>query len=235
MTLTPMLALLRRALSSVARHALVYAAASLVVIAAFGAAAYLWRSPVAQPFLAFTVDPAFDALIIALALADARDGTLGESAWSRAFERAWAVIVVNVALTYVASSGIASIGGGFVDKLFAIAFMLLSAALIYAPVVAVAHEGTAWWMLIGRSFGESVRTALRGANFSRALGLFALQFVPFLAGNGITALLRAHGIAHPSFWGNVPLGTFLEPAIVTITAFTYFDAIGLRARDACSE
>ena len=235
MTLSPLRVLAVRALSSVARHALFYIVIVLATIACFALVTAAWHSPAAEPFVDFTAVPLLDTIVITIALADLRGTRSPAAVWSRVLERTWATILLTVAANFIAWEGIASLVGGFVDKLYAIFFLLVSATIVYAPVVAVVDDETPWWMLVWRAFGASVRTAIGGANFARALMLFILQFLPVLIGAALQAQLAAHHVARAEFWGNVPIGMLLEPPLVALVAFTYFDAAGMPPSDACSE
>ncbi|MDE2481891.1 MAG: hypothetical protein KGN02_06845 [bacterium] len=235
MTLSPLAKLAARAFASVARHALLYAALVAAIVALYAVIIARWHAPAADPFLAFTLEPMLDVVIVAVCIGDLRGERSARALWSRVLDRAWALLLVNLAGRFIDIFAFASLRGGIIDITTGIFLLVVLAVLVYAPVAVVIDDTTPWWALVGRAFGASIGATLGAPRFARALTLLALQFIPLLLGAALQALLASHHVAHAAFWANVPLGMILEPPLMALVAFAYFDAAGMTGDDACSE
>jgi hypothetical protein len=237
MTLSPIGAVLRWTGASLIRHALLYAA----LVAFSIAVSWLIEVTLHQPegvtlwFTQSIVPSIATCIINAVCLTDWTRDAQPVPVWSRVLDRTWAVIIIDFIGTLVVALAQQAIGSDLIYLLLAIPLLLLAAATMFADVVAVADEGTPWWMLIVRAFGGSIVTVFSRGLFQRATLLLIVELLLGYASLLVGAELSARKVAHAEFWASVPLGMITLPAIQALIAFTYLDAVTDASKRPCSE
>jgi len=175
------------------------------------------------------------ALVYARTQADVDSGDWG-SVWSRALERAWAVIVITFLLEFVtiyAYAGLAA--GNFLDRILGVAILMMSLALSFSDIDAVISREGGLLLMLPRSFSNSIRAAWSGWTMVRIIGVFLAQKVLQLAIPLIAGALAARHASGASFWAVVPLDALLLPPFAILTTFIYFDAIRYEPAGTCDE
>jgi hypothetical protein len=225
----PLHVLAGRAVHSAFRHSPVFGAALLLVIAAEGVTVVTWHSPAAYYVASAIFLPLFVTVVYAFAIGDV-DGSMTTAAiWSRVLERAWAVIVIDLLVSLVATLALLAMGStDLLVQIFAIPSLLLSVTLVFADVHAVAtRKAEPWWMLIPRSFAVSVATALGPDMLGRAFLLaFVTQFLPSLVSTLLQSTLEARHVSFSDFWAFGPLSAVIVPPLGALVALVYLDATG---------
>lgn len=115
--------------------------------------------------------------------ADATNTLTIAQRWERIIERAWALIVIDVGLTFVQLSGLQTMLLGSNDAgnlIMGFLTLLLSAMLVYAePFVALEKDAQAVTLL---PFAVLRSMMLAWVNLSRIFSLFAVQIAAMMAG-----------------------------------------------------
>jgi hypothetical protein len=196
---------------------------------------YSWNHKEALLLVGLIGSAVVDTLVIAITLATFAGADM-RAAMSRALERAWAVILINFAVSYIQLVGISALAAGnILDRVLAIVLLLFSASLIFAEVVAVTIEEERWWMLVPSALGTSVRVAWSGSVMWRALALFALSIVPWFLETGLSdAMTKAH-VTHADFWSSLPLGIIWAVPLDVLTTLVLFDVTGYEPKNSCDE
>lgn len=219
------------ALRLVLRRFGLYAAATAGAIGLQALVAVVARVPHGTDLGSFIVPPILTTLVYAFVSADARrEPVPARVVWERFLERAWAVIVIDFVLTYVAAIGLS--GTASADPLDAIVGILaigLSVVLVFADAAATVDDDVTVWSLIPRAFGRSLVGACRGPVFLRALAILALQLLVFALENQLYALLTHLHVSDAAFWSQVPLLTVAVLPLSALTVLVYLDATADRA------
>lgn len=233
-----MLVLIGRAAASLTKRAWLYVGLTVGVIAVQYVVRYFSVAPAAFLATQLVVNSLASAIVYAATLADV-DGT-GESAlWSRALERAWAVIAVTLVQQFFLSVGEAfSLGGGdFLTRAFGVVVLLMALTLMFSDIDAVVNNDERWWLLIPLALTNSIRAAWSGSTMRRVIGLFLVTFLPQeLAGSTQSiSWLKGMHVADPVFWAAIPIEALLLVPFGILTTLVYFDAIGYESKRPCGE
>lgn len=138
--------------------------------------------------------PLISLVVMVNAGADAT-GTLETAGqrWARIVERGWAIIAIDVGISFVARQGLETIGAGTVDpgaSLLGLLALFLAAMLVYAEPFACLEAEVQPLMLLPFALMRSMMLAW--VNVSRIFSLFAIQLALSVVNIGIDeALLRA--------------------------------------------
>lgn len=176
-----------------------------------------------QLFFGFIIQPIQIAIVYACATApgDARGDTL-----FRAFERSWAVILIDFALNFIQIPALASIqSGGPFDAFLGGLLMSATAFLMFADVDAVVGSHTSLIGLIPSALLRSIRVIVSRRIYPRAFLLLILQIGVYAASVGLEGLLVhrfAPGLA--STISDVVLQTITLAPLAAFTALVYKEA-----------
>jgi hypothetical protein len=211
---------------------------ALIVFLTIGVGAaivYAWNHKEAFLLVGLIGGAVVDTLIIAITLATFAGGGI-RAALSRALERAWAVIIIFFAVSYIQSVATYTLAAGnIIDRILAIILLLFAASLIFAEVIAVTIDDERWWMLVPAAFGTSVRVTWSGSLMWRALALFALNLVPdFLASSLGSAMAKAH-LPQAEFWSTFPLHIIWSVPFNVLITLVLFDVTGYEPKHPCDE
>ena len=146
----------------------------------------------AEYYAALIGAPLISVVVMVNAGADAT-GTLASAAerWTRIVERGWAIVVLDVGITFVELSGLQTMGGGTLDPgttLLGLLALFLAAMLVYAEPFACLERDVTTLMVLPFALMRSM--ILSWVNVSRIFSLFAIQ----LALN-VVDLLLVRGLA----------------------------------------
>jgi hypothetical protein len=225
-----LLALTASAFRSVARHAGVYLAAGLIVVALEALIVLRSRAnPDTSLIIASViVEPFFVAIVNAFAYADIREDLSRSATWSRILERSWAVLLIDLLTTLIGSIGLQSLfTADLFQKLLGSAVLIVAVSFVFADVAAVVvDDAEPWWLLVPRSLGASMVVAWQGVTFARAIIVFALvQLLPLTISLAIQSALDAHHTPHAALWAHaIPL-VLLLPIVQALCTYVYLDAI----------
>lgn len=223
------LVLARRALALLVRRFALYAAAMLVAIVAQGAVALLWPGALGLAVAAAVIEPLLTTLVYAFVAADLHDPPPSAAAiWERILERAWAVIIIDFAITMLEGAGFGQAGqGGVLGAVTGWLISLFAAMLVFADASATLDDDRSLWALIPTAFSRSVILSTNPRTFWRVIVLFALNVTVFAATLALQeALTRAH-VWNAPLWANIPLGTLAILPIAALTVLVYVDACGV--------
>jgi len=202
-----------------------YTGATALIVALQALVVFVWRVPYGIVYSSFVFPPLLTTLVYAFVWADTgSEAPPAGSIWERVLERSWAVIVVDLGVTFVQSSGVAGIQSG--DPLAiasGVAVLIVSAPLIFVDTSATVDDMPVWWILPG-AFWHGLRTVRSGTAFLRAIAIVALGLLVLLAeGQLLDWMLSAH-VANAAFWAEVPLVAVTIPPLAALTALVYRDA-----------
>ncbi len=176
-----------------------------------------------QLFFGFIVQPIQIAIVYAFATApsDARGDT-----FYRAFERSWAVILIDFAMNFIQVPALASVqSGGLFDAFLGGLLMSATAFLIFADVDAVVGSHTSLVGLIPSALLRSIRVIVSRRIYPRAFLILMLQIAVYAASVGFEGLL-AHRFS-PGFAStisDVVLQTITVAPLAAFTALVYREA-----------
>jgi hypothetical protein len=227
--------LLGRSLRSLHRHAVLYIAVALLSVGAQAAIVYAWNASAAIYVATALVPPFFVTIVNAFTFADLRGDRSSTAAWLRVLERSWAVLLIDLCLSLVASVGLGSIvSPDLLGKLAGVGMILIAASLVFADVQATLADDGDWWMILPRAFRASMLIAWQSATFSRAMLLFAASnLAPFLVALPIQSALAAHHVPHAEFWSDAASIVLLLPPVQAFATCIYLDAIGDESMRPC--
>ena len=174
------------------------------------------------------VEPFFVAIITAFTYADIRIDFSRSAAWSRILERSWAVLLIDLLVTLIASIGLQSLfTADLFQKVLGVAVLIVSVSFIFADVAAVVvDDAEPWWLLVPRSLGASMVVAWQGATFARAIIVFALSdLLPLTIDDAIQSALVANHASHAALWANAITVMLLVPIVQALCTYVYLDAI----------
>ncbi len=142
--------------------------------------------------------------------------------WTRILERAWAVIVIDVALSFVSTVGFATMqAGDFSDFLFGAIVLFLGAMLIYAePYVCLDDAGALLTMV---PFAILRSMMLAWVNMSRIFSLFALELVVMMAEYYVHA--GASRAVHDPVWTDMAFSSALAVPLAVLFTVAYLDTL----------
>lgn len=152
--------------------------------------------------------------------------------WERIVERAWAIIVLDVGLSFIQMSGFdamlpgANSGG---DVIIGFLTLLLSAMLVYAePFAALENDAQPLTLL---PFAILRSMMLAWVNISRVFSLFAIQVTVMIAGIALHQAAVKLGL-NPIVWCDLPFGTLVEVPLAALYTVAYLDTLSQEKRAA---
>ena len=161
-------------------------------------------------------------VVYAFTIADI-DGAPASEAWLRAFERAWAAIVVDfLEFSAINRGGKALIHTSFQDGLLAGVLFVIALGINFADVDAVVNDDDRWWLLVPTALLRSIRvTWSNGPVMLRAVALFLIGFIT--------------GFMDVPMWIGIIVSGLLFVPIAVLTTHVYLDAIGYESKRSCNE
>ncbi|HET9031221.1 MAG TPA: hypothetical protein VFN49_13695 [Candidatus Aquilonibacter sp.] len=227
--------LVRRTFAHVRRHALLFCCIAVAGIGVQWLLDTRFPGPGVELTAGIVAGAIVDAIVLGIVKGDV-DGWNAAQTWDRIGERLWAVIIVNFVATYVAMFGLVSVAAGdLADRLLAIPTLLIAASVVFAEAIAVVADDEAWWFVVVRAIGGSIRVAWSNGVFGRTITLFVLQLVPGAISSAIVGAVT-HG--HPpasSFWTDVPVGIVFSIPLDVLIVLAFFDASGYEPNRTCGE
>lgn len=169
--------------------------------------------------------PLVIVVVTVFAGADATNTLTLAQRWERILERAWAIILLDVGLSFVQISGIETMlsgGSNAGDTIMGFLTLLLSAMLVYAePFTALERDAQ---MLTLLPFAILRSMMLGWVNLSRIFSLFAVQIAiiigSILVHQGATKL---H--AGAATWIDLAFGTLLSAPLAVLFTVAYLDTL----------
>jgi hypothetical protein len=165
-------------------------------------------------------------LVYAFVSADATEEPPPQpSVWERFLERAWAVIVIDFVCSEITAIGLVFLESGQTLQVLGgfLAFGL-SVLVIFADASATIDDDVTVWNVIPRAFLHSMSVTFGLRAFSRALALFSLQLLLFVAANLVYVSFGHIPAVERSFWAFVPLSTVVTVPFSALLVLVYADA-----------
>ncbi|HKU68751.1 MAG TPA: hypothetical protein VJP85_13320 [Candidatus Baltobacteraceae bacterium] len=145
--------------------------------------------------------------------------------WERILERAWALIVLDVGLSFVQISGIQTMLLGASDAgdtIMGFLTLLLSAMLVYAePFTALENDVQPITLL---PFAILRSMMLGWVNVSRIFSLFSIQLAVIIAGIFVHQAALRTG-ADATVWIGLAFGTFVSAPLAALFTVAYLDTL----------
>lgn len=155
--------------------------------------------------------------------ADATGTLTTAQRWERIVERAWAIIVIDVFLSFVAASGIQAVQTqDAVNAIFGFLTLLLAGMLVYAEPFAALEKDAQILTVVPFAVLRSMMLAW--VNISRVMALLAVQIaldiILILAGQGAQRARLDSGL-----WVDLLLQTLLTAPLAALFTVAYLDTI----------
>jgi hypothetical protein len=198
------------------------------VAAAFGiqaAAMLLWRSSVAIEVSSYVALPLLTALVYARVWEDTNENALPNAVWERFLERAWAVILIDFAVTWLWTKAVQAGGSSSTleqaGAIFAFAVILF---LVFADASATVDDDVTMLNVIPRALARSLIVTLNPTTYARALVLVAVSLLLSYLQYPIYLALVRFGVPQALFWTEIPLPTLATAPLAALTLLVYQDA-----------
>lgn len=174
--------------------------------------------------------PLVIAVVTVFAGADATNALTIAQRWERILERAWAIIILDVGLSFVQISGIETMLSGASnagDTIMGFLTLLLSAMLVYAEPFAALEKDAQTLTLLPFAILRSMM--LGWVNISRIFSLFAVQIGAIILG------ILAHQAAlalklNAVLWADLPFGTIVSVPLAALYTVAYLDTVSQEKR-----
>jgi Ni,Fe-hydrogenase I cytochrome b subunit len=199
---------------------------TLAAFAVQVALALVWRVPHADELGSLIAAPLLVTLVYAFVSADAAETPVAENlVWERFLERAWAVIVIDFLLSDVFAAAMTySTSANPLEMIAGIAAFIFSVLAVFSDAGAVVDDDVTVWTVIPRSLIRSVVTTWNVTIFIRALAIFSMWLLAFVAEEALYVTLAHFAVPQALFWGNIPINTLVTPPIAALTVVAYRDA-----------
>jgi hypothetical protein len=219
------LALIGLAVRLILRRWPLYGAAVAVAFGVQIATMLVWHSPAAVDVSSSVALPLLTALVYARVWGDSNEEVGPQAVWERFLERAWAVIVIDFAITWLWTraqlAGFSSSAPLQIAGIFAFAAVLF---FIFADASATIDDDMTVFNVIPRAFLRSAMVTLNPAIYLRALVLVAFNLLLIYGQFAIYFALVRFGVAQTLFWTAVPLPTLATAPLAALTLLVYQDA-----------
>jgi hypothetical protein len=202
-----------------------YAGAVAIAFGLQALAAFVLRSPTIVEVSEDVALALLTALVYARVWGDSNEGIEPGAVWERFLERAWAVIVIDFALSEVLTKAMVAAPPSSVPAEIA-GIVAVGAVLffLFADAGAVVDDGVTVWTVIPRAFLHSAIVTLNLTTFARALALFSIELLLLNCQLPLYFVLVRFHVAQPLFWSVVPLATIVQPPLAALTLLIYQDA-----------
>lgn len=180
----------------------------------------------AEYYAALIGAPLVGAVVMVFAGADAT-GTLPAASerWGRIIERAWAIIVIDVGISFVQVAGLQTIAAGASDAGSALMGMLalfLAAMLVYAEPFACLETQVRTRAILPLALMRSMMLAW--TNMSRIFSLFAIELALSIADVGVLRLGTVAGLKDPN-WLELLFWTMATAPLALLFTVAYLDTL----------
>ncbi len=208
-----------------ARRWLLYLLTCTVVFALQGVFYALVHVKMADFYAELVGTPLVIVVVTVFAGADATNTLTMAQRWERILERAWALIVLDVGLSFVQISGIQTMLLGASDAgntIMGFLTLVLSAMLVYAePFTALEKDVHTITLL---PFAVLRSMMLAWVNVSRIFSLFAVQIAVIIAGILVHQAALKSG-ADAAVWIGIAFGTFMSAPLAALFTVAYLDTL----------
>ncbi len=148
--------------------------------------------------------------------------------WERVLERAWAIIIIDVGLSFVNASGLQTVqAGDALDVVFGFLTLLLSGMLLYAEPFAAIEKETQTLTIVPFAILRSMMLAW--VNMSRVFALLAVQIALDIA-----VQLAEQGALHAGInsrlWVDLLMPTLLTAPLAALYTVAYLDTVSQEKR-----
>lgn len=185
----------------------------------------------ADMYAALIGPPLVTVVVTVFCGADA-NGTLPTAGarWERILERAWAVILLDVGISFAILAGEQSmmLTGDAGDILLGILTVFLSAMLVYAEPFACLSEEVRTLTLVPFALLRSM--TLAWVDMSRIFALFALQLVLQIVLEFVQQVLTHNRMQSAVPWVEMALGTLITAPLAALFAVAYLDTVAQERR-----
>lgn len=181
------------------------------------------------PLYAMLVGPPLAIAVVTVFTGADATGTLSlAERWERIAERAWAIVVIDVALSFVNASGLQTVQtGDALNVVFGFLTLLLSGMLVYAEPFAALEPQAQTLTVVPFAILRSMMLAW--VNISRIFALLAVQ-----VGLDILVLLAEQGARRvgisATLWVDLALQTLLSAPLAALFAVAYLDTVSQERR-----
>lgn len=145
--------------------------------------------------------------------------------WERIVERAWAIVILDVGLSFVQTSGLGTMLAGSSDAgdiIMGFLTLVLSAMLVYAePFTALEKDAQPLTLL---PFAILRSMMLAWVNLSRVFSLFAVQVAVIIATLLLDQAAKSSGF-NVTLWVDLPFGTFITAPLAALFTVAYLDTL----------
>jgi hypothetical protein len=211
-----------------ARRWLLYLLTSLTVFAMQSAFVALVHVKFAALYAELLGPPLVITVVTVFIAADATNRLSFSQRWERVLERAWAIIAIDVGLSFINASGLQTMqAGDATDIVFGFLTLILSGMLLYAePFAAIEKDAQTLTIL---PFAILRSMMLAWVNMSRVFALLALQIALDIA-----VLLAEQGAKHAGIdaqlWVDLLLQTLLAAPLAALYTVAYLDTVSQEKR-----
>lgn len=149
--------------------------------------------------------------------------------WERVLERAWAIILLDVGLSFVQMSGIQTMlagGADAGDTIMGFLTLVLSAMLVYAEPFAVLEKDAQALTVLPFAILRSMM--LGWVNVSRIFSLFAVQIAAMIAGIFVNQAATKAGFA--PVWADFAFNTLIQVPLAALFTVAYLDTLAEEKR-----
>lgn len=145
--------------------------------------------------------------------------------WERIVERAWAIVILDVGLSFVQTSGLGTMLAGSSDAgdiIMGFLTLVLSAMLVYAePFTALEKDAQPLTLL---PFAILRSMMLAWVNLSRVFSLFAVQVAVIIATLLLDQAAKSSGF-NVTLWVDLPFGAFITAPLAALFTVAYLDTL----------
>lgn len=175
--------------------------------------------------------PLVIVVVTVFAGGDATNTLTTAQRWERILERAWAIIVIDVGLSFVNVSGLQAVQaiGDPMNAILGFLTLLLSGMLVYAEPFAALEKPAQTLTVVPFAILRSMM--LGWVNVSRVFALLAVQITV-----EIIVLLAEQGAPHaginPRIWVDLLMQTLLAAPLAALFTVAYLDTVSQERRTA---
>jgi hypothetical protein len=172
------------------------------------------------------VPPLLITIVTVFIAGDATGTMTVAQRWERILERAWAVIIIDMGITFVGSSGLVTMqagahGGDPGNLLFGFLAMLLSGMLVYAEPFALLEARVQALTVIPFAILRSMMLAW--VNLSRIFALLAVA----IAADMISLFVLQKSPQADAAWVEIVIDTLLTAPLAALFTVAYLDTLAI--------
>jgi hypothetical protein len=172
------------------------------------------------------VPPLLITIVIVFIAGDATGTLTVAQRWERILERAWAIIIIDMGITFVGSSGLVTMqagahGADAQNLLFGFLAMLLSGMLVYAEPFALVEAEIHALTVIPFAILRSMMLAW--VNISRIFALLAVA----IAADMISLFIEQKASHAGAVWVEMIVDTLLTAPLAALFTVAYLDTLSI--------